>query len=76
MEAVLDRFLNPAIAFPLVLLVSHLIYIRLNAKPDVPPELPWIGRDPSKWFSKTRASLASFSNVRQWLNEGYEKVPF
>lgn len=74
MDALLEHLWDPVVAVPLALLVIYFIYGHLTAVPPVPTGLPWIGRDPSKLFSESRASLASFNNIRQWLNEGYEKI--
>lgn len=43
-------------------------------KSAVPNTLPWVGK-PSGILAETRASFASFLNARQWLAEGYAKVP-
>lgn len=75
MEAVQERLSNPALSLPIAVLVVYLIYKGLTAKSPIPQGLPWIGRDPKKLFSEKRAALSSFNNVRQWLNQGYEKVP-
>lgn len=75
MDTLLERPSNPSITVPLVLLVTYAIYNRLHVSPSIPSELPWVGRDPSKLFSQTRVSLASLTNYRQWLNEGYQKAP-
>ena len=75
MDALLERLSNPIVLLPIAVLILYIIYNRLNAKSRVPAGLPWIGRDASKLFSESRAALSSFRNVRQWLNQGYERVP-
>ncbi|KAK4548532.1 hypothetical protein LTR36_009442 [Oleoguttula mirabilis] len=37
------------------------------------PDLPWVGKADDQLFAEARASIASFSNSRRWLNEGYTK---
>ena len=74
MDALLQRFLNPAYAVPLALLIIYTIYVRLTAGEATPVGVPWIGRDTSKYLSKLRATFASFKGFRPWLAEGYEKV--
>ena len=37
------------------------------------PNLPWIGKEDGKLFAEARASIASFTNSRKWLAEGYAK---
>jgi len=74
MEALLERLSDPTVSLPIALLITYLVYNRLTAKTPVPEGLPWVGRDSSKLFSKSRAALLSLSNVRRWLKQGYEKV--
>ena len=72
MFALLERLSSPFIYGPLLFLAISWIYSR-NGRVVVPADLPWVGKDSTKLFSETRANLSSFSNVRQWLSEGYEK---
>lgn len=74
MDVLAERFTNPAVAIPIVVLVLYFVYNRFTAGEAVPAGLPWVGKDPSKLFAETRAALQSFNCVRDWLNEGYEKV--
>lgn len=74
MDVLAERFTNPAVAIPIVVLVLYFVYNRFAAGEAVPAGLPWVGKDPSKFFAETRAALQSFNCVRDWLNEGYEKA--
>lgn len=74
MDALIERLSNPTVAIIVALLVTYSIYSRLMATAAVPAGVPWIGKDSSKLFAETRATFASFNNVREWLGEGYEKV--
>ena len=74
MEELIARLANPSVAGPLVLFIFYILYTQFTSKSTLPSDLPWIGKDSSKLFAETRASLRSFNNVRQWLGEGYEKV--
>lgn len=71
---VMDRLSSPLVWMPLLSIVISIIYYRITAKAPLPKSLPWIGEDSSKMFAGTRARLMSFNNVRQLLNEGYNKV--
>lgn len=74
MDALLQCLSSPALALPIIFLVVCSVYNRLTAVSNIPAGLPWIGKDPSKLFANTRANLASFSSVREWLEVGYNKV--
>lgn len=74
MEALLQRLSSPTVALPILFLVIYSIYNRLTAVSSLPAGLPWIGKDSGKIFADTRANLASFSSVRDWLEVGYNKV--
>lgn len=74
MDALFQLLSNPAVALLILLLVVYSVYNRLTAVSNIPAGIPWIGKDPSKLFADTRANLASFSNVREWLEVGYKKV--
>lgn len=74
MEALLERVFYPSFAIPIALFVVYSIYTRLTSTSTVPSGLPWVGKDSNKRFADTRATLASFSNVREWLGDGYEKA--
>jgi hypothetical protein len=71
---VVERLSSSLIWVPVLFAVVSLVYSRVIARSTTPKNLPWIGKEPGKLFAETRAHFSSFSNVRQWLNEGYEKV--
>ena len=75
MEAFIQRLSSPAVAVPVLLLVIYSVYNRLTAVSNFPAGLPWTGRDSSKWFANTRASLGSFTSCREYLEAGYKQVP-
>ena len=74
MDALIQRLPSPLIAIPLLVLIASSLYNRLTALSKVPEGVPWVGKDPSKFFAGTRAFLASFTGVREWLASGYDKV--
>ena len=69
-EAAEDR---PVLAFAVVTLLILVVAKAASSKQEY-PSLPWVGRDDSKAFAGTRATLTSISNVKNWLAEGYQKV--
>lgn len=73
LNAIMDRLSNSLIWAPVLFAFISLLYSRLTARRTTPKNLPWIGK-PAGFFAETRAHLASFNNVRQWLGEGYKKV--
>jgi cytochrome P450 len=73
MDVLAERLSNPLVFVPLVLVVASVIYSHLTAEEEIPHTLPWIGKESNKLFAETRAHFASFTKVRQWLTEGYEK---
>ena len=75
MNALLERLSNPAVSIPVLILLTYSLYHRLSAVSRVPEGVPWIGKDSSKLFADTRAFLASFNAVKDWLAVGYDKVP-
>ena len=74
MDALVDRLLSPVYAIPLVLLAIYSAYSRFTTADLVPAGVPWLARDPNKYFSKSRAALSSFKDFRQWLDHGYQQV--
>ncbi|KAJ4270525.1 hypothetical protein NW762_002212 [Fusarium torreyae] len=42
-------------------------------QPRYPSQIPVLGHDPRKWFSKIRNSIAYFTQHQAWIGEGYEK---
>ena len=74
MDGFVQRLSTPTVAIPLLLLVIFFVYNRLTNVSNVPGGVPWIGKDTSKMFASTRASIAGFKNVRKWLEVGYHKV--
>ncbi|RDI89562.1 hypothetical protein Vi05172_g121 [Venturia inaequalis] len=70
---VMEYLFSPWVWMPLLFVIVSTIYSRLTATLPPPSDLPWVGKDSSKTFAETRAHLASFSNVRQLLHEGYNK---
>ncbi|KAL9135843.1 MAG: hypothetical protein Q9175_002948 [Cornicularia normoerica] len=73
MDALLHRLSSPTVALPILLFVVFSVYNRLTAVSNIPAGLPWVGKDSSNLFANTRAKLASFTNVREWLEVGYNK---
>ncbi|KAF1808680.1 cytochrome P450 [Eremomyces bilateralis CBS 781.70] len=59
------------VSFCLLILLHA--YRVVTTKPPIPDDVPWVGRDPSKWFGQARARLASFRRMPEWLFEGYQK---
>ena len=74
MDDFLERLSTPAVAVPLLLFVLFSVYNRLTTVSNIPERVPWIGKDTSKIFASTRASIAGFNNARKWLEDGYDKV--
>jgi len=73
MDGLAERLSNPLVFFPIILVIVSVIYSQCTAGEDLPHNLPWIGKESNRLFAETRAHFASFTKVRQWLNEGYEK---
>lgn len=73
MEALIERLSNPLVFVPLLFILVSILHSYLTGEKEVPPSLPWIGKESNKLFAETRAHLASFTKVRQWLTEGYER---
>ncbi|KAK4983742.1 hypothetical protein LTR66_008721, partial [Elasticomyces elasticus] len=74
MSALLDSLsVLPVLAGGFVIFVAYTLYTSFTRKSAVPDNLPWIGKPPSNIFPETRATFASFGNVRHWLAEGYAK---
>jgi hypothetical protein len=70
-----DAFMNHFIAVgPLFFFIFYIAYGQLTYKPQIPSNIPWIGKDSSKLFAETRAMIPIFGNVRKWLAEGYKKA--
>ena len=74
MDAFLQRLSTPAVAITFLLFVIFSVYNRLTNVSNIPRGVPWIGKDTSKMFAGTRASIAGFKDVRKWLEIGYDKV--
>ena len=74
MEALIQRLSSPAIAVPVLLLLFYYLYKRLTSVSNIPADLPCISKDPSKVSADIRATLASFSSAKDWLELGYNKV--
>ena len=75
MEALIQRLSSPAIIFPILLFISHLIYKRLTALSTMPADLPCISKDPSKVSPDVGANLASISSVKDWLELDITRQP-
>jgi hypothetical protein len=69
-DAAQDR---PLLAFAVASVLIVVVVTYSTASQEY-PSLPWIGRDDSKSFAATRATLSSITNVKDWLAEGYQKV--
>ncbi|CAG2016464.1 unnamed protein product [Fusarium graminearum] len=55
----------------LFLLVSFIV--DLLTQPQYPSDIPVLGHDSKKWFSRIRNSFAYFTQHQAWIGEGYEK---
>ena len=66
-------FLIVATAAFLVLLCGLLV-VRSRRKTNALPNVPWVGRDRHKWFSKLRARTWTTVNYETALKEAYDKV--
>ena len=73
MEAFLQRLSTPSVAILFLLFVAISVYNRLT-KYNIPKGVPWIGKDTSKMFAGTRASIAGLKDVKKWLEAGYDQV--
>ena len=73
MDAFLQRLLTPAVATPFLIFVIFSVYDRLT-RYNIPKGVPWIGKDTSKIFAGTRASIAGLKDVKKWLEVGYDQV--
>jgi len=69
-EAAEDR---PVLAIAVVSVLLLAVVKAASSKQEY-PSLPWVGKDDSKSFAGTRATISSISNVKNWLAEGYQKV--
>jgi leucyl aminopeptidase (aminopeptidase T) len=69
-QAAEDR---PVLALAVVSLLILVVAKAASSNQEY-PSLPWVGKDDSKSFAATRATLSSISNVKNWLAEGYQKV--
>ncbi|KAG8527722.1 uncharacterized protein KY384_007876 [Bacidia gigantensis] len=75
MVAITELLTQPwTIVFLVVSLLQ--IYHKLTAKSKIPDGVPWVGRDSSRWFAGTRASLSSFGDTQQLLAQGYQKLQY
>lgn len=74
LDAIVRSLMNPAIFLPLFFVTVSTVYTSLTARAPLPTCIPWIGKDSNRLFAETRAHLSSFTQVKQWLQEGYEKV--
>ena len=74
MDGFLQHLSSPAVALSLVLFVIFSICNRLTNVSTITGGVPWIGKDTSKTFAGTRASIAGFNYFRKWLENGYDKV--
>jgi hypothetical protein len=71
-------FSTELVAFCLAVffIVSFVRYVwtRFISRGSVPELLPWAGVEDDGFFSIARATLRSFLNTRDLLQEGYHKV--
>ncbi|KAG5758070.1 hypothetical protein H9Q72_013797 [Fusarium xylarioides] len=67
---VLELLSRPAIAAPLVLLTSYIMY-QLFLKPSNLPDLPIIGARKGDWFPILQAKIRNSLNVKAALNSAY-----
>ncbi|KAI1063802.1 hypothetical protein LB506_005617 [Fusarium annulatum] len=68
--SVLELVSRPAIAAPLVLLTSYIMY-QLFLKPSNLPDLPIIGARKGDWFPILQAKIRNSLNVKATLNSAY-----
>ncbi|KAK5127729.1 hypothetical protein LTR08_004229 [Meristemomyces frigidus] len=61
-----------AIAVFAVLGLAYALLSRFSSHIQL-PDLPWVGKEDGQLFAEARASIASFTNSRKWLSEGYTK---
>lgn len=73
-HSVMEWLSSPFVWMPLLFVIVSMLYSRFTAVLPPPSDLPWVGKASSTMFAETRAHLASFSNVRQLLHEGYNNV--
>ena len=73
MDAFLQRLSTPVVIIPFFCFVTFSIYNRLT-KAKIPEGVPWIGKDTSKMFAGTRVSIAALTDVKKWLEIGYDQV--
>ena len=73
MEAFFQLLSTPSVAIPFLLFVTFSVHNRLT-RYNIPKGVPWIGKDTSKVFAGTRASIAGLKDVKKWLEAGYEQV--
>ena len=76
MIEIFDFLTRPAVLITLLGLLLVQVYRSLSSQSEIPPELPWIGKDSRKAFAETRAHFSSLTRLQYWLAEGYEKVPW
>ncbi|KAE8387237.1 putative P450 monooxygenase [Aspergillus alliaceus] len=72
----MDYPTSPIIFGLLIIAIFTYILSGPSAPSSVPRNLPWVGRDSSRFFSKRRAPIENLANTRKWLTEGYEKLYF
>ena len=61
----------------LVILASFFVVSLFRAafrRANLPKSLPWVGKTSNAPFSELRANLASSTNFKKWLSEGYARV--
>lgn len=68
-----SALLVPVVAVPLLLSLIYLIR-SITSDNGLPDHLPWVGRDRTQVFSKTRAYIRSYKDLVKNAEEGYEKV--
>ena len=71
---IIEHAARPAVIAPFVLFFIIQVFGALISTSKAPKNLPWVGKDTSKFFAETRAHLSSFKHGVKNLADGYEKV--
>ncbi|KAH7183430.1 cytochrome P450 [Fusarium flagelliforme] len=69
-QSAIDLASRPAIAAPLIILISYVIY-QLFLKPSNLPDLPIVGAREGDWFPLLQARLRNSRDVKAALNSSY-----
>ena len=61
---------SPLFWLSVILTLLAVLYYRSRKAPTL-PDLPWVNRDPQKWFSKLRARVTTTVNYKDSVFEAY-----